>query len=552
MKTMTNCERQPQALVRVPRRTGWRKLGLLGVTAILAGMAASGSLTGALAETPKKGGTLLLGHDSLRHLNPAIQSGNSTGIPGTQIFAGLIQLDDKFNAHPYLAKSWEVSADGLSYTFRLVENATFHDGKPVTSADVAFSLGVVKKNHPFGIAMFAAVDRVDTPDPKTAIIRLSVPHPALLPALSPVLMPVLPKHIYGDGQDIKKHPANSKPIGAGPFKFVEWKKGEHVILERNENFFRPGRPYLDRIVLKIYKEASMRRLALETGKIHYAAFAGIRVASLPPLRKNPDLDFTTKGYGALGPTNYVEFNHRRAPLSDVRVRKAISHAIDRDFITQKLHLGVSTPLYGPFHHTSPWATDDLVKYDYDLDKARKLLDEAGLKPDANGVRAKLTMEIPTFHPDSMKSVGEFLKSQLHKIGLDITLRASPDFGTWAKRVSNWEHDMSMNAIWNYPDPVIGVHRAYLCTNQKKGTIWSNTEGYCNKRVDEILGKAAVETDFAKRKALYAEFQKIVTDELPFAWTNEEPYVTIYNKKVKNRPLSVWGAMQPMDEVYLSD
>ena len=101
----------------------------------------------------------------------------------------------------------------------------------------------------------------------------------------------------------------------------------------------------------------------------------------------------------------------------------------------------------------------------------------------------------------------------------------------------------MNAIWNYPDPVIGVHRAYLCDNQKKGVIWSNTEVYCNKEVDEILAKVAVETDFEKRKALYSRFQKIVTDELPFIWTNEEHYIMIYNKsRVENPPLTVWGGL----------
>ena len=111
--------------------------------------------------------------------------------------------------------------------------------------------------------------------------------------------------------------------------------------------------------------------------------------------------------------------------------------------------------------------------------------------------------------------------------------------------------MTMNAIWNYPDPVIGVHRAYLCTNQKKGVIWSNTEGYCNEKVDEILGRAAVAVDMDERRALYAEFQRIVSDELPFTWTNEEPYVTIYRDVVMNPPESVWGAMSPMDEVYLA-
>ena len=159
------------------------------------------------AAEPKQGGTLVVGAGAgVRHLNPAVQSGGATGVPGTQIFAGLVRIDDKFVPHPYLAKSWEVSDDGMSYTFHLVENARFHDGEPITSEDVAFSLATVKANHPFGIAMFDAVDRVDTPDPHTAVIRLKKPHPALMQALAPLLMPVIPKHVFGDGQEPKTHP----------------------------------------------------------------------------------------------------------------------------------------------------------------------------------------------------------------------------------------------------------------------------------------------------------------------------------------------------------
>jgi len=120
---------------------------------------------GSFAQTPQKGGTLSIVHTQFAHLNSAIQSGVATMVPGAQIFAGLVRLDDKFQAVPYLAKSWETSSDGLTWTFHLVNNATFHDGKPITSEDVAFSLETVKKNHPFGVAMFGNVDRVETPDP---------------------------------------------------------------------------------------------------------------------------------------------------------------------------------------------------------------------------------------------------------------------------------------------------------------------------------------------------------------------------------------------------
>ena len=171
------------------------------------------------AQEPKKGGTLTMAiQQTPRHLNPAVQSGTATGQPGTQLFASLLRYDDGWTPQPYLAESWKVSDDGLSVTVNLVKGATFHDGEPITSEDVAFSIDTVKANHPFK-SMFAPVESVETPDANTAIIKLSKPHPALLLAMSSQLLSIIPKHVYGDGQDPKKHPQNSENVvGSGPFK----------------------------------------------------------------------------------------------------------------------------------------------------------------------------------------------------------------------------------------------------------------------------------------------------------------------------------------------
>lgn len=504
------------------------------------------------AQTPVRGGTLTIGAQSPRHLNPAIQAGQATGVPGTQLFAGLVELDDKFQPHPYLAKSWTVSEDGRTYTFRLVEGAVFHDGKPITSGDVAFSLKVVKENHPFGPAMFGSVERVETPDAQTVVIRLSKPHPALLTAMSPLLLPIIPEHVYGT-QAIQSHPANSAPVGSGPFRFVELKQGEHLILERNDKYFRPGLPYLDRIVFRFIKDPTTATLGIERGEIDYLPFAPVRVRDIARLEGNSKVKVTRRGYEALGPTNYLEFNHRVAPLDDKRVRQAIAYSIDRDFIVKSLQVGLSKRLDGPFHHSSPFFDDSaLKKYPLDLERANALLDEAGHKRGADGMRFSLTLDwLPDVHPDSQGTVAQYLRTQFKKVGIDIQLRQSPDFPTWARRVSNWEHQLSMNAIWIYPDPVIGMHRAFLCSNQKKGVIWSNTEGYCNERVDALLQQAASETNLQKRKALYSEVQKILSEDLPFTWTNEEPLHTLYSARIGNVPQSVWGPLQPMDKVYKS-
>lgn len=536
---------------RMGKTTGMTRRTLMWAGALALATALS-QASFAQAE-PKRGGTLVIGHDSLRHLNSAIQSGNSTGVPAAQIFAGLVRIDDKFQPQPYLAQSWEISEDGTTATFKLVEGATFHDGEPVTSEDVAFSIETVKTHSASGPTMYRYVTAVETPDAHTVVVRMEKPIPYLLQALAPGLTPILPKHVYGGEGDIKLNPANSEPVGSGPFKFVEWERGQHIVLERNENFFREGFPYLDRLVFLTYDDATKRRLAIINGTTQYTAFSGIRFSDIVKLQEDPKLVVTSRGYEAMGPTNFLEFNLRKPLLSDLKVRQAIAHAIDRDFITQKLHHGASVPLLGPFHHGNPfYSPDHIVKYEFDLDKANALLDEAGLAPDANGIRAKFSLDVPTFHPDSQRTVAEYLRPQLRKIGLDIEVRISPDYATWGGRVGEWEHDLTMNGTWNNPDPVIGVNRSYLCDSPRKGVLFSNTGGYCNREVDELLTKAATANSDAERKELYGRVTEILTIELPLIWTNEEPYSTIYSVSVQNPPLGAWGAMGPMDEVWLAD
>lgn len=501
------------------------------------------------AQAPQKGGDLVFCPLNLpSHFNSAIQSGTSVMLPGAQLFASLLEFDDKWQPVPYLAKSWKISDDRLTYSFHLVENATFHDGKPITSQDVAFSFEILKNNHPFGVSMFAAVDRVETPDPHTAVFKLSKPHPALLLSLSPVLLPIIPKHVYSTAP-IRTHPANLKPIGSGPFKFVEYKPGDYFIFDRYEKFFRPGKPYLDRIIGKGAKDANAVEIAFRQGDFHYAAFSGrLRLQNITRLKKVDELVVTDRGYDAVGPISYLEFNLRKSAFKDIRVRQAIAHAIDKDFIAQKLHLGLSVKATGPIVHSFPFYTPDVRTYDFNLEKANRLLDESGYPRKAGGLRFSATLDWYPGDLDNQQMIAEYLKAALAKIGIDAQLRPPPDFGTWASRVTSWDYDLTVSGIYSYADPVIGVHRLYLCSNIKH-VIYTNTGGYCNPKVDEILDKASTETDFNKRKALYAEFQKRLTEDLPLIWTHENPYFTIYNKDLRDVPLGIWGAMAPWDKMY---
>ena len=505
--------------------------------------------TAATADSPNRGGTLIWAiQNTPRHLNPAVQSGIATGEPGSQLFASPLRYDTDWTPRSYLAQSWEISDDGLQVTLHLVKGATFHDGQPITASDVAFSIMTVKANHPFK-SMFAPVQSVDTPNPHTAVINLSKPHPALLLAMSPVLLPIIPEHVYGDGQDPKSHPANSTGVvGSGPFRLVSFKRDQHLVLERYDDFFIKERPYLDKIVMRIIKDGSARVIALENGEVFMSGFEQ-NPPDIQRLKKARAVIVTDQGYAAIGPLAWVAFNTVSGPTKDVNVRRAIAYAIDRDFINQKLMRGTAIPAKTGIHPGSPFYDPHVESYDLDLAKANRILDLAGYPRDGKGVRFKMTAD---YGWSGIKAQAEYLKPQLKKIGIEVIIRSSPDFPTWAKRVGGHEFEMTWDVVFNWGDPVIGVHRTYQSSNIKKGVIWSNTQGYANAQVDTILEQAGSELDPEKRKALYAQFQRIVADEVPVYFVYALPYHTITSKNIGNPPAGIWATLQPMDRVYLKN
>ncbi|MCR9074318.1 MAG: ABC transporter substrate-binding protein [Alphaproteobacteria bacterium] len=520
-------------------------------TPLVAGLLATASITASAipvqAQEAVQGGSLVWTVTSKpRHFNPAVQSGSGTCQPGTQIFASPLRYDEGWTPQPYLAESWSVADDGLSVTLNLVKDAKFHDGEAVTSKDVAFSIDVIQKNHPFQ-AMFAPVTGVDTPDDHTVVIRLSQPHPAILLAMSPALLPVIPEHIFGDGQDMKSHPRNlDRPIGSGPFRFKEYVEGQYLVLERNPDYFVEGLPYLDEIVVRIIGDGSARAIGLENGELHLSAFEQ-NVRDIKRMSENDGLVVSPEGYAGFGSIDWLAFNTKKGPLADTRVRQAIAYAIDRDFLTRALYLGLASEALTGVHPGSPFYNPDVARYDLDLDKANALLDEAGYPRGSDGIRFPLVID---FGWGAMKPMAEYMKPQLKKVGIEVTVQQSPDFATWSRRVSTWEFDMTMDGVFNWGDPVIGVHRTYLSTNIKNGVIWSNTQQYENARVDELLDAAGREMDPERRKALYAEFQQIVAEDVPLYPLYSAPYHTITSAKLENPPRGIWATCSPLDRVSM--
>jgi len=510
--------------------------------------AAALALTAALPRVlARSADTLVVGMGAApRHLNSAVQSGIATGIPAAQIFASPLRFENDWTPQPYLAQSWSVQDDGRSLLLRLVPGATFHDGRPITSEDVAFSIMTIKAHHPFQ-SMFAPVERVDTPSPDIAIIRLSAPHPAILLALSPPLCPIIPKHVFGDGQNLQNHPRNAMPIGSGPYRVVEFKARESITLEKYPGFFIKDRPKFDRVIFRIIPDTAAQTIALERGEIDLLP-GSVTLSQINQLSKSPDVVVSRKGGEAIGPLGWLAFNLKRKPFDDVRVRQAIAHAIDREFIVKQLHQGITKVATGPIAPGSPFYTDKVDPYRLDLDRANRLLDAAGLPRDPKGVRFAMTIDFLPNTADNSQTIAEYLRPQLRKIGIDVTVRTSPDFPTWARRVSNHEFDATMDGAFNYGDPVIGVHRTYLSSNIKPGVIWSNTQSYSNPKVDELLAQATVERDPETRKRLYAEFQRIVVADAPVTFTHAWAQGYAARRDLTDVPATIWAPMNPYDTI----
>ena len=324
-----------------------------------------------------------------------------------------------------------------------------------------------------------------------------------------------------------------------------------MVLERFDRFFLAGKPLLDRIIIKAYPDSQTSILEFEAGRLHLQPFFN-RVLELERAKSNPALAVTAKGYEAIGALNWLLFNNKKKkPFDDIRVRQAIAHAIDREFIVKALHKGLSKVSTGPIHSGFPQYSADVTSYKYDLKKADELLDAAGLAKGADGLRFKITCDYYPGDEDGQKRIAEYLKPALKRIGIEVEVRAPADFPSWARRMADKDFDISMDGAFAWGDPVIGVHRTYLSSNIRP-LVFTNNAQYVSPKVDALLAEAELEPDAGKRKALYAEFQKIVTADLPLVWITETPYHTVTSKRVRNVPATIWGTASPMMDVWLAE
>jgi len=293
----------------------------------------------AWADTPQRGGTLnfLVEPEPPALSTIANSAGPSTKVSG-KVLEGLLTYDLQMAPRPQLATSWSVSPDGLRYSFKLRQGVKWHDGADFTSADVATSIGLLKQYHPRGRGTFANVVTVETPDPQNAVIVLSQPAPYLLSAFAASESPIVPRHLY-EGTDPATNHYTNAPIGTGPFVFKEWVRGSHIIYERNPNYWDSPKPYIDRLVVKFIPDSAARTAAFESGEVDIGGESPVPLSEVERLKQDKRIGVETAGYNYSPTVTRIEFNLDNLYLRDLRVRRAIAHAIDRKVILNTVWYG---------------------------------------------------------------------------------------------------------------------------------------------------------------------------------------------------------------------
>ena len=407
---------------------------------------------------------------------------------GGKIYESLLKYGADLKPMPGMAQSWEISPDGLTYTFKLFPGITFHDGKPMTSEDVVFScMKVLTETHPRARQNFARVASAEAPDPLTVVFKLKQPFAPFLGCFDCTSAPIVPKHIY-EGTEFRKNPMNDKAIGTGPFKLKEWVRGSHVHLVRHDGYYRKDEPYLDEIIYRIIPDGASRALALENGTVQLVQWSDVEFFDVQRFKSQKNLEFTTKGYEYFAPHQWLEMNNRVAPMNDKRFRQAIMHLIDRDAMNKRIYFGNAKVATGPISSKTRFYDGKVKRYEFSVEKATALLDEMGLKPGANGKRAELKYLVPPYG-EVYQRAGEFFRQSFSKAGIDLVL-VGTDMAGWAEKVGNWDYEMTQNLLYQLGDPALGVARTYISSNIKKGILFSNTQGYSNPEVDRLFEEAA--------------------------------------------------------------
>lgn len=478
----------------------------------------------ASVSAPAYGGTLRIATPTeIQIFNPILNNWGQHGTIYVQLFNRLITMDDNYSIVPDLAESWEVNDNGTKFTFHLVRNATWHDGVPFTSEDVRFYYGLLMGWYPQfwnGSSptkqrlLLGELTSIETPDAYTVIFNLNKTiHLWSFAAPGQADTLILPKHIWW-GMDMTTNPANDRPIGTGPFKFVEYVKGDHYTFEANENYFR-GRPYLDKLVHKITLSAVGATMALYAGEIDTTQM--VSLGEVPQITASPNYGIKVRDTPE---TFFLFFDPRdkaieKYPwLANDDVKLAIREAIDMDSIVSTLLFNATIQ---PNSFLSPlikWAYNPNLPPNpaYNSTDAEKLLDNAGYTRGSDGVRFRAGLLTKTL-PSDLLSVAEAIKFYLSRVGIGIDLTVLEGATMYSEYYINPDIpplEMWLDEMTAGPDPDLMI--------PEYGSSYIPPEGYNalhynNSRVDALFAHQANINDIDQRRNDFYEIQMLMHDDM---------------------------------------
>jgi len=464
-------------------------------------------------QPPAYGDTLLMGSiGEPSNLLPVLASDSASGDIHGLVYNGLLRYDKNLQVEGDLAETWEISPDNLTITFHLRKDVRWHDGQPFTAADALFTYRLlIDPQVPTAYAeRYRQVVRAEAPDPYTFRVTYAKP---LASALVSWMFPVHPKHLL-EGVDVTQSPLVRAPVGTGPYRFVEWVPGEKVVLEANPDYYE-GKPYIHRVVYRIIPDPSTMFLEMRNGGLDLMSLTPlqyVRQTDTPAFRRMfvkyhyPDFSYT-----------YLGFNLRRPLFKDLRVRRALAHAVNKQELVDGVLLGLGVAATGPYKPGS-WAYNpDVRRYPYDPDLARRMLEEAGWSDsDGDGIREKngrrFSFTIVTNQGNDQRiKAGEIIQRRFREVGVEVKLRVI-EWASFLKEFINpGNFDATILAWTTVPDP-----DAYNVWHSSKTGIGElNFVGFKNAEVDRLLEDGRRTLDRSERKAVYDRFQEILAEQQPY-------------------------------------
>jgi peptide/nickel transport system substrate-binding protein len=452
---------------------------------------------------------------------------------------------------PDAAESWTISDDKLTYTFKLRGDLKWSDGTPMTSADYKFAFDNASKpenKYPY-ISNLELIASYEALDPQTIVIKMEEPIAVGLEAANAVTP--LPKHVWEglDWSDPSKNPQIMAPtIASGPFKLREWRKDDHATFEANDNYYR-GRPLLDGYTIRIVPSQEIAFQMLKSGEVDTAPITPDNYAEV---KTNPNLNLY-EWWPARATWSYLGFNLRRAHFQEVELRRALSHAIDRRAIAERIQNNLAQPTHSIYPPTTWVHNPNVPKYEYDPAKARQMLDEAGWTVGPDGVRQKdgnsLKLRI-LFGPNTNKvreRVATVTQQWLKDIGVDSEIQGL-EWGAYLSALKTEPYD------W---DLFLGAWQATIEPHWMN-QIWRedsipelNSVAYVNEKVEALFEQGVKEFDLEKRKNIYQEIQQIISEDAPYIFTTFPMSYEAINKRIGGIEASPLGTGHNVEKWYVN-